>query len=331
MINRAYGCLIGSAIGDAMGMPASFMSPDQIRKVYGEIRGFLKPNKDEQKYHGDLEEAEITDDTEETVIISEVLIEGNGFEEDLFVEKMRRWAIDKKMLETTVIGPSTRNFLTAIINNEDCTEKGKYGDTNGGAMRVAPIGIYNHGNLEKSISDALKSARLSHGSKPGMASTAAICAAIAMATEGDRTVEEVIEAAYLGALEGEKVGFDIPAPSVSTRIRLAKNIVDSNGDKSLREIANILYNHIGASMKSYESIPLSLGVFYAAKGQYEEGLITIINVGDDADTNGAIVGALCGAFSGVEKIRKEWMDKVIEGNDIDFYDIAKKLVDSSLY
>lgn len=155
MLDKAYGCLIGAAIGDAMGMPASFMSPEQIKEVYGKkITDFLKP-KEEQVAHGSLDEGEVTDDTEETLIISSVLIDAKGFDEALFIDKMKSWAIDNKMLESTVIGPSTRNFLEAIIEGRDYLEKGKFGDTNGGAMRVAPIGIYNHAMLRKALQTPL--------------------------------------------------------------------------------------------------------------------------------------------------------------------------------
>jgi ADP-ribosylglycohydrolase len=326
MISRAYGCLIGSAIGDAMGMPASFMSPEKIKIIYKRINDFLPPDK-EQVAHGKLAKAEFTDDTEESLIIAAVLIESGKFDPLLFIEKMRTWAIQKKMLESTVIGPSTRHFLEAIVNGEDYLETGRFGDTNGGAMRVAPIGIFNHGNLKQSIEDAIVSAKPSHGSKPGVASTAAIAAAICVSIEGNSTPGEVMEAAIFGALAGEKEGFDIPAPSIAARIRLAIDLVDRNRDKSLDDISYILYQYIGAGMKSYESIPLSLGVFYAAGGDFESGLLTAINIGDDADTNGAIVGALCGAFSGVEKINSSWIEKINQTNSIDFLAIANQLIE----
>ena len=91
-------------------------------------------------------------------------------------------------------------------------------------------------------------------------------------------------------------------------------------------ITYILYQHIGAGMKSYESIPLSLGIFYAAAGRYKDGLLAAINIGDDADTNGAIVGALCGGYSGAGAIDAAWIDKLRETNDIDFKSLAEKLV-----
>lgn len=326
MKNRAMGCLYGGAIGDAMGMPASFMSPEQVKKVYGRIDSFLEPEKTEQEYHGDLVAGEITDDTEETIIISEVLMACNGFSEEVFVDKMKNWCIKNDMLNSTVIGPSTRSFLTAIVEGTDYHEKGKLGDTNGAAMRVAPIGIFNHGNIDASLKDAIASARPSHGSKAGLASAAAVSVAISLGVEGGYTSEEIIIEASKAAERAEKEGFDTPAPYISKRIMLAKRIVDENKDKTLEEIAYLLYQYIGASMKSYESIPLSLGVFYAAKGKFFDGLVTIINIGDDADTNGAICGAICGAYSGVESINPQWIEKVKETNKIDFEEIAEKLI-----
>ncbi len=325
MIKRAYGCLMGSAIGDAMGMPASFMTPEKIKRIYGRINDFLTPDK-EQIAHGSLVEGKITDDTEESLIISAVLHEAGRFDQTLFIEKMKNWAIENKMLASTIIGPSTRRFLSAILNGENPQEIGKVGDTNGGAMRVAPIGIFYHGKVDQAIRDAVTSGTMSHGSKPGLASTAAIAAAIAAAVQGDTSPEEVMAAAVRGAEVGEKEGFDIPAPSVVARIKLAIELVDRNQGKTVDEISYVLYQYIGASMKSYESIPLSLGIFYAARGDFESGLLAAINVGDDADTNGSIVGALCGAYSGIDCIRPSWIEKLHKTNQIDFMGIAKQLI-----
>lgn len=328
LIDRAYGCLVATSIGDAMGMPASFMSPSQIKRVYGRITDFLAPS-EEQKAHGSLLAGSITDDTQESLIIASVLIEAGRFDADLFVEKMREWAIQNKMLETTVIGPSTRRFLETIIARGDYKEAGKKGDTNGAAMRVAPIGIFYQANVNLAIEAAFSSALPSHGSKPGIASACAIAAAVAKAVAGESTPGDIIDTAIQGALWGEKMGYDIPSPSVATRIQLAKDIVNRYQHLSLEEICLELYKHIGAGMKSYESIPLSLGVFYAAKGSVTDGLLSVINIGDDADTNGAIVGSLCGAYSGISSIKKDWIRNIEAVNDIDFEKIAKQLLEAS--
>ncbi len=324
MINRAVGCLTGSAIGDAMGMPASFMSPEKIKQVYGRITDFLAPDI-EQVAHGKLAEGEITDDTEESLIIAAVLIEAGRFDQNVFIQKMKQWAIKNKMLESTVIGPSTRRFLEAIVQDKDPAEAGLSGDTNGGAMRVAPVGIFYHGHVDQAIEAAIASGKLSHGSKPGLASTAAVAAAIAVAIEGNCAPQDVMAAALEGAEAGERSGYDIPAPSVAARIRLAIELVDRNRGYTVDEIAYTLYQYIGASMKSYESIPFSLGAFYAAQGDFPSGMLAAINTGDDADTNGAITGALCGAYSGVEAINPAWIEKLSAKNSIDFQTLARQL------
>ena len=325
MLDRAYGCLIGAAIGDAMGMPASFMTPQQIEKSYGRISGFNKPSA-AQVAHGMLTAGAITDDTEESLLIASVLIEHSGFSRALFVTKMKEWAINNNMLASTVIGPSTRRFLTAIIEGSDYLEAAKIGDTNGGAMRVAPIGIYYHGDIHQAVRAACESALVSHGSKPGVSSTCAVAAAVACAMAGDRNINEVMEAALYGARFGEAQGYDLPAPSVEARIRLAMETVDRHAGKSMAELGNLLYRLIGAGMKSYESIPLSLGVFYAGQGHFEECLLAIINIGDDADTNGAIVGALCGAFGGAAAIKPEWKEYIQAVNHIDLAKLAAQLI-----
>lgn len=328
LLDKAYGCLIATAIGDALGMPASFMSPSQIKRVYHRITNFVTPS-EEQVAHSNVLEGGITDDTQESLIVSSVLTEAGKFDTPLFIQKMKNWAESYNMLESTVIGPSTRLFLETIIANGNYIEACKKGDTNGAAMRVAPIGIFHYRNVDHAIKDAIASALPSHGSKPGVASACAIAAAVSKAVAGNSNLSEVMDAAILGAERGEDMGFDIPSPSVSARIRLAKEIVDHNYDKSLEDICILLYQYIGAGMKSYESIPLSLGVFYAAKGSVTDGIISVVNIGDDADTNGAIVGSLCGAFSGASTINKNWIEKIEMVNSISFEKIAKNLLEAS--
>jgi len=328
MFDKAYGCLLGVAIGDALGMPASFMSPEKIKTVYGEITDFVKPA-DEQVQHGSLASATFTDDTQESLIIASVLTTAKGYDEVLFLKKMKEWAIQTDILNSTVIGPSTRAFLTAIMTGGDVAAAGRTGNTNGGAMRAAPIGIFYAGDFDNAVRSAIQFTRLSHGSRPGLASACAIAAAIADCVGGQSDIAAIMDTAIRAAFLGEQSGFDIPAPSVADRIALAKRIVDENRTKPLRDQAEMLYRVIGAGMKSYESIPLSLGIFYAADGDFEKGVLTTINIGDDADTNGSIAGGLCGAFCGAGAVRTSWREKIESQNAVDFKQITEDLLNSA--
>lgn len=326
MIDRAYGALIGGAVGDAMGMPASFFTRDKIKQVYGYITDFLEPEAEAQLYHGNLKAGEITDDTMESIIISNILIKNDGFDRNSFIEEMRSWAIKYKMLESTVIGPSTRRFLEAITENRNPEESAKLSATNGSAMRVAPVGVKYYYDLKKCAQIAAETSIPSHSSRPCVAAACAVASAVAAGVKGGYTTEQVMEAAYEGAIYGELVGCDITAPSVSKRILLAKEIVEKNRSKGVNTILDELVGIIGAGMQAYESIPYSLGVFYAVDGNAKEGIIAAINGGDDADTNGAICGNICGAYSGAKFIPEEWKERVQKESSLDFQDMAKALI-----
>ncbi len=325
-LDRAYGALIGGAIGDAMGMPASFLTREQIENTYGYIQDFLVPEKDVQGYHGDLKAAEITDDTMESIIICNVLLEHGGFSADGFNRAMKEWAIEQKMLESTVIGPSTRRYLTALIEGRDPIEGAKKGNTNGSAMRVAPIGIKYYDNLAKCVEAAVASSLPSHGSKPAVAAACAVAAAVAGGVHGGYSPNEILNMAYDAALYGEKKGADITAPSVAKRIRMIERIVDESQEAGIRAILDEIVGVFGASMYAYESVPVALGAFYAVNGHGKEGVLAAINAGDDADTNGAICGNICGAYSGASSFPEIWRERVQKTSCLDMKTMAERLL-----
>lgn len=326
MIDRAYGALIGGAIGDAMGMPASFFTRDKIKRVYGYITDFIEPEANEQQYHGNLKAGEITDDTMESIIISNILIRNDGFDRAAFIAEMRNWAIKYKMLESTVIGPSTRKFLEAIVENQDPTEPSKLSTTNGSAMRAAPVGVKYYNDFEKCIRIAAETSLPSHSSKPCVAAACAVAAAVAAGVKGGHTPSQIMELAHEGARYGESIGYDITSPSVSKRILLAKEIVDRNRSKGISTVLDELVGIIGSGMQAYESVPFALGAFYAVDGAAKEGIIAAVNGGDDADTNGAICGNICGAYAGASSIPDEWKTRVEAESRINFREIADKLI-----
>lgn len=326
LLDRAYGALVGGAIGDAMGMPASFLTREQIKNTYGYIKDFLKPDDDVQKYHGSLEAGDITDDTMESIIVSKVLIEHNGFSEEAFNNEMKKWAIEQKMLESTVIGPSTRRYLTALIEGRDPKETSGKGNTNGSAMRAAPIGVKYYNDITKCIEAAVASSLPSHGSKPAVAAACAVAAAVSGGVHGGYSPNEILNMAYDAALYGEKKGADITAPMVSKRIKLIESIVDSVGEGSINDILDEIAGVFGASMFAYESVPVALAIFYAVNGNAKEGILGAVNTGDDADTNGSICGNICGAYSGASGLPDEWKERVQKTSSVDFKTEAQKLI-----
>lgn len=316
--DRACGALVGGAIGDAMGMPASFFTRKQIKERYGFIRDFLPPGEG-QEAHGALSAGDVTDDTQETLILARTLYRKGCFDREDFLHLMAQWAKESGILGTTVIGPSTRRFLEAVTEGRDPEPGARDSRTNGSAMRVTPVGIRFWQDHDECARQAAASSLPSHGSAPCVAGACAVACAVAAGIRGGYKPHEIMDFAYQGALYGESLGHDISAPSVSARIHWAKMIVDLHRRFGLEHCIDELTAYLGAGMEVYESVPFSLGVFYAADGDAKNSILAAVNAGDDADTNAAIAGAIAGAFCGVERLPAVWRGQIKQEEELIWY------------
>ena len=77
---------------------------------------------------------------------------------------------------------------------------------------------------------------------------------------------------------------------------------------------------------SRETVPCVFALFYLADGDPVKSIIYGANFGRDADTIATMVGAMAGAFKGVEGLRKEWVEKV-EANNPGQKELAEKLIE----
>ena len=328
ILNRAFGALIGGAVGDEMGMPFEFLTREEIKNKYGYINDFLRTEKMNMKNcFSKGEDFGITDDTSESAILARVLIENGRFDEAVFNSSMKKWAIDQKVLESDIIGPSSRKYLEALVNGKNPQEWAIKAKTNGSAMRVAPIGVKYYSNLSACIEAAAASSVPSHASKPAVAASCAVAAGVAPGVMGGYSVVDILRIAYDAAIYGEKKGFDISSPSVSKRIGLIEHIVDSCGDScDMNDVIDEAAGIFGAGTMAYESVPFAFAMFYAANGSPEIAIPAAVNAGDDTDTNASICGTICGAFSGAESIPEDWRKTAESTSGIDFELTAKKLI-----
>ena len=193
-------------------------------------------------------------------------------------------------------------------------------------MRVAPIGVCYWQDLGQCLEMAAASSLPSHGSRPAVAAACAVAAGVSMGVHGGYSSLDVLRAAADGAAFGEKKGVDLPAPSVARRLRLVEEIVDQAGEADTGDILDELVGVFGASMMSYESVPIAFGAFYVTDGHGPEGVLAAINAGDDADTNGSICGSLCGAFSGASSFPAPWRARVEKTSGVNFHDTADQLL-----
>jgi ADP-ribosylglycohydrolase len=86
-----------------------------------------------------------------------------------------------------------------------------------------------------------------------------------------------------------------------------------------------LYNIIGAGVQVSETVPTCLALFKLTEGDVIEAVQLATNLGGDCDTIAAIVGSMCGAYSGADKIPTDWTDLLEKVNHYDFEKYTNEL------
>jgi ADP-ribosylglycohydrolase len=142
MLDRFRGCLLGAAAGDALGMPTEGYTAYEIRSLFGQVRDMMPAPAGH--FHTGLLAGQFTDDTEETLILAESLIESFGFSPTRFADKLiawgTAWTMDERL--NRGVGFATRSAVESMIAGTSWQEAGLSIPTCGAAMRAAPIGYY---------------------------------------------------------------------------------------------------------------------------------------------------------------------------------------------
>jgi len=309
------------AIGDALGMPAEFLTPNQIRKRFGVIKKFYRAPKGHPNSF--LKAGQVTDDTRETLVVANCLIKNGRITAKLMADEFIRWAKNEDALKLPFIGPSTKIGIKRLLSGENPRSSGRDGTTNGACMRVSPVGIANAGEIEKCISETAQACMPTHGTSIAISGASAVSCAISEAMKEGATVESVIEAAIIGAKKGGRMGIASPAPSVHRRIEMALKIVGEH--KNPKDAARELYEIVGTGLSPAETVPSAIGIFAACGGKFREGIIIAANAGGDTDTLASIVGAITGAFTGIRKVPQNWFEIVERVNSLNLKKYSEKL------
>ncbi len=325
MLDRALGALYGAALGDALGMPTQTLSPGEIGKTYGEITDFVDPVPGHPVSHG-LVAASITDDTEQTIILIEHLVTSpDQFDEQAWARSLIDWEAsvrERGLLD--LLGPSTKRALNALVGGAAPAETGRSGDTNGAAMRIAPVGIATWLEPLPQLLDQVEmTCRVTHNTAAAIAAAGAVAAAISAGVDG-ATVDEMCYCALAAARQGEMRGFGQDSADIAKRVELALSLADGSHEVESRQL---IATEIGTDVSARESVPAAFGLFKLARGDaWTAGLLSA-NIGGDTDTIGAIAAGLCGAHSGLSALPQDKIATLVEVNDLSFEDHARELLD----
>jgi len=320
--DKAYGCLAALSLGDALGMPTEFLTPEQIAAEYGQVENLVSPP--DWRPRAALDRGRVTDDTEQALALAEVYLRDGQMHAEAVAQAMLDWAAAQNEHLALYLGPSTRRALEALQAGESPRQSGRQGKTNGAAMRIAPVGIVNAGNLEGTLLDTVEACLPTHGTTLAISGAAAVACAVAAAMRDDATLEAVLEAATEGAIRGRQHGACVWTPPLERRIALAVRL--AREAESEAEALQALYDYVGVDMLVTESIPAAFGLAALAEGDPMRAVRHAANIGGDTDTIGAIAGGICGALRGIGAVDRALLAEVERVNGLDLETVACGLV-----
>lgn len=329
-IERIHGGLAAAVIGDSMGTATETMTRRKITEIYGRLTDIVAPDK--SPFSNGNPAGRFSDDSSQMLLLAERFAATGRIRIEDVVEQLLSWAEDEELFANTA-GPTTREAIRRLRTGEAPHIVGRgdvfYGTglSNGAAMKVAPAGWLNPGDIVAATRDAAIIATPTHCTQIAISGAAAVAAAVSEAAAGRDSVDDIIAAGIEGAERGERIGIEIgreaAGPSVAKRIAFGVEIARRYDDvwSCLDEISDI----IGAGLPTVEAVPTAFALIAGARGDVRESITAAVNVGNDTDTVATIAGAIVGTMSGIGGVPHEWCKLVEDVNNLDLRTLATEL------
>lgn len=301
--DRARGALYGLAVGDALGMPTQFLSREVIAGQYGVVENF-EPGPDNNPISKGMPAGRVTDDTDQAVILGRLLIEGGGrVDEYRLADELIAW--EQRMIglgSLDLLGPSTRKAVTSLQNGASPEETGTWGDTNGAAMRIAPVGIaFSAEPLDRLVRAVAQAGKVTHNTQVANAGASAVAAAVSTGISGG-SMNDAVQSGIAAAKLGVRIGNYTGGADVAARIPRAIALVAGEPpDRGL----DLIYRLVGTGVSTQEAVPAAFAICAMFPDDPWAACTHAASLGGDCDTVAAIAGAISGAIAGAEAIPAE--------------------------
>lgn len=288
---RLAGLLLGTAVGDALGLPAENLSAKRIQRLW----------KGQWKMRLIFGKGMVSDDTEHTLMVAQALLseskDAQKFQRSL-AWKFRWWFAGLP----GGVGLATARACLKLWIGFPASRSGVKSGGSGPAMRSAVLGAYFAGSSELRKQFVLASSQLTH--RGWRAETAALavaeCAALAMQSDSQPDVATVM--ASLMKLSSEPEWQKLLSLMDASQI----------AQQTVSDFARSLGLEKAVSGYSLHVVPVAIYAWLRHLGDFRTALMSALNCGGDTDTVGAIVGALVGVTGGKRCIPSEWSDGIWE-------------------
>ncbi len=273
---KYLGCILGAAIGDTLGAPVERLNHDEIESKYGKITDFI-----EDAGHSPF----WTDDTQMILDVAESYIEHSGCNQDDIAQRFVNW-YEKGGRGIGFTTSRVLWFISQGMKPIDASrmvwdESKQQLAGNGALMRCSPTALARLNDKDKIISESRAVGEITHFDPRSTESCVFF----------NHFLSDIIK--------------DIHRDLSDYLTTFTEQDVISTVESAASTDQDAL------SVSGYVLDTLKIAMWaYANCSDFEDALITVVNLGGDTDTNGVVVGALFGGQYGISGIPNRWLEKL---------------------
>ena len=288
------GCLLGAAVGDALGLCCEGMTKQRQHEVFGEI----------DRYHFLFGKGMTSDDTEHACMVAESLIVSAG-DTEKFIKSLA-WRFRFWLLGLPAgIGFATLRSILKLWLGFSGKRSGVFSAGNGPAMRSAIIGVCYGRDLNKMHDLVRASTRITHTDPRAEFGALAVALAAHIASaKGGKNVHDDFLMKIKELIAGEE--------SDEFLELMRKTIGSAASGKPVESFAKALGLENGVSGFMYHTVPIAIHCWLSHQKDFRSAVLTAVRCGGDTDTVAAIVGGIVGAGVGKDGIPLEWLKNLWE-------------------
>jgi ADP-ribosylglycohydrolase len=328
--------LLGLAVGDALGAPLEGLSPQQIRAHYGTVVDYVDGARAWRRkpYRWRLPGL-YTDDTQQALALADVLLSCGSVDPDRLASTYLALATPRNGYAGAHrgVGRSFRQVLEGLDRGLAPLQCGQDSAGIGAAMRIAPVAIPFRDDPDGLFDAVMAASLMTHRDIRSLAGALAVASAVRRLLGGEekspsllfRVAGEVAAAERRIAEQFGHVVASIPehGNSVSRAVANVETLLELPRADALHALVDEANAHGARPVCKRPTmgfppacIPTCFYLLLTTE-TFEEALVDVVNLGGDADSSGAILGAMLGAHAGLSAIPARWLDGLRNRDGID--------------
>ena len=288
------GCILGTAVGDSIGLPAEGLSRQRQLRLY--------PSLDRQHFCCGI--GMISDDTEHTCMVAQALIASAG-EPNRFTANLA-WQLRFWLLGLPAgIGFATLRACLKLCLGMPAKYSGVFSAGNGPAMRSAVLGVCFGHDVAQLRSLVKANTRITHTDPKAEYGALAIAVAAFMSSRNGK--QPIAPDEYWQTLQKS-----LADDGQELLDRLTQVVVSVKRQESTENFVKQLGCERGISGYMYHTVPAVIHAWLSHPLDYQTAVTEIIRCGGDTDTTAAILGGIVGAGVGETGIPSSWLNQIYD-------------------